>query len=452
MEDPVGKSTSTRLGQILLDKGLVTTEQLDIAIKEQQKRRQLLDPFDVNLGVNSSLGEILIELGFIDRLQLKRGLNWQLMLRKMAIVMSFCAPLMTVSYGAAAAGTPRPSFTAYASSSSSVAPKINPGFTKTSSSASSAPAIGVPKSSSSSVASVKSSSSSSSKASSVVSSIGKSSDASTLDTVAPEMPETITVVAALYDRVHLTWVTATDDVAVTRYKVYRDQVQIDTLDSTENGYFDFNVAPGKTYLYGVSAGDDAGNWSAIKSVFVQTAAAPDSGSQTSSARSSTSSIRASSSSVPANVTSSSSSSVSSTPSSIASSVSSAPAIVSSSSSSSKAASSSSSSKAAVSSSSSSAASAASTIGLQTWVVAGPVSFNWIAPNLRENGSTLDITEVGGYELRYRKTTENSYTYITVNDAWTNYYNFAWLEGTYIFQIAAFDKNGLYSNFVDLTPR
>lgn len=85
-------------------------------------------------------------------------------------------------------------------------------------------------------------------------------------------------------------------------------------------------------------------------------------------------------------------------------------------------------------------------------MAGPVSFNWIAPNLRENGSTLDITEVGGYELRYRKTTENSYTYITINDAWTNYYNFAWLEGTYIFQIAAFDKNGLYSNFVDLTPR
>ena len=65
---------------------------------------------------------------------------------------------------------------------------------------------------------------------------------------------------------------------------------------------------------------------------------------------------------------------------------------------------------------------------------------------------LDITEVGGYELRYRKIADNAYTYVTINDAWTNTYNFPWLEGNYVFQIAAFDKNGLYSNFVDLAPK
>jgi hypothetical protein len=462
MEDPaVSKSTSTRLGQILLDKGLVTTEQLDIAIKEQQKRRQLLDPFDANLGVNSSLGEILIELGFIDRLQLKRGLNWQLMLRKMAIVMSFCAPLMTVSYGAAAAtfgATPRPTFTA--TSSSSVAPKANPTFTKTSSSASSAPAVlvvdndagssssddstpePIPVSSAASTSSRTSSiksSSSSSKASSVASSV-RSSVASEsfagLDTTAPKMPEKITVDAALYDRVQLSWNDATDEAGVTRYKIYRDQVQIDTLDAYQTEYVDFNIAPGKTYLYGISAGDDAGNWSVIKSVFAQTAATQ---SNTSGQVSSTA-ISASGNSSSKAVSSSTSSKAS-----VASSTGSskAPSSVTSNSSS-KAAS----SVVSNASSSKASSSAASSSGI---AVAGPVNFNWTPPILRENGNPLDITEVGGYELRYRKVTDINFIYVTVNDAWKNYYNFTWLEGTFVFQIAAFDKNGNYSSFVDIAP-
>jgi hypothetical protein len=467
----VNKTTSTRLGQILLEKGLVTTEQLDIAVKEQYKRRHELDAFDESLGVKTSLGEILIELGFIDRLQLKRGLSWQLKLRKMAIVMSFCAPLMTATYGAAAATSgfgPRPTFTA---SSSSVAPTQNPSFTKTSSSASSAPSKSVvdndpidlsssdnkplplPASSASSVASsvpasIVKSSSSSSKASvfavSSSKSSGVSSNSSGVDSLAPKVPEKITVVEALSDHVQLSWVAATDNIAVTRYKIYRDQVQIDTLEGSQLGYFDFGVAPGKTYLYGISAGDEAGNWSAIKSVFAQTASVPlDStvGSPASSSESSVPSVVVSSSSKPATFTPTSSSSVSSKASSAAvSSSSSAPAKVSSSSSSS-------SSKAASTSSSSSVAA-----GLKTSTVAGPVSFSWTAPSLRENGSTLDITEVGGYELRYRKVADNTYTYVTINDAWTNTYNFAWLEGTYLFQIAAFDKNGLYSNFIDIAPK
>ncbi|GGY84768.1 hypothetical protein GCM10011613_32250 [Cellvibrio zantedeschiae] len=464
----MNKSTATRLGQILLEKGLITAEQLDIAIKEQQKRRQLLDPFDSNLGVNSSLGEILIELGFIDRLQLKRGLNWQLMLRKMAIVMSFCAPLMTASVGAAAGTTFRPSFTAEASSSSAAA-KVTPGFTVKSSSASSAPvnvdgadfesssSINANESksqplpvlssaaSSSSRSSLKSSSSSSSKASAVVSSLSKSSSSSSktssLDVASPKMPDKITVAAAFSDQVQLEWLSATDNVEVVSYKIYRDQVQIDTVDGSQNSYFDFNVAAGKTYLYGVSAGDAAGNWSVIKSVFVQTASVPlESGSQVSSAPSSVTS-----SSVAAVSSSGAKSSVASSASS-ASSKSSAPVTSSSKSSVSSISTSSVSSKA------SSSSSSVSGLGVKSVTVEGPVNFNWVAPNLRENGNNLDITEVGGYELRYRKLTDVAYTYVTINDAWKNYYNFSWLAGTYVFQVAAFDKNGLYSNFVDIAPQ
>ena len=75
--------------------------------------------------------------------------------------------------------------------------------------------------------------------------------------------------------------------------------------------------------------------------------------------------------------------------------------------------------------------------------------SWIAPNLREDGSILDITELGGYELRYKLLADTDFTYISINDPWTNLYSFSWLEGNYIFQIAAFDKNGLYSNFVNI---
>lgn len=126
-----------------------------------------------------------------------------------------------------------------------------------------------------------------------------------------------------------------------------------------------------------------------------------------------------------------------------SSVSSAPSV---SSSSPAAVSSSSSSKAAVSSSSSSLSNSSASSAQS---VAGPVGLSWAPPDKRENGEYLNITDVGGYEIRYKKATDTKYTYISITDAWTNTYNFAWLEGDYVFQIAAFDKNGVYSPFVDI---
>jgi len=85
-------------------------------------------------------------------------------------------------------------------------------------------------------------------------------------------------------------------------------------------------------------------------------------------------------------------------------------------------------------------------------VAGPVALSWVAPVQRENGTTLDITELGGYEIRYKKESDSDYTYVTIKDAWTDKYSFNWLEGSYVFQIAAFDKNGNYSSFADIQPK
>lgn len=147
-------------------------------------------------------------------------------------------------------------------------------------------------------------------------------------------------------------------------------------------------------------------------------------------------------SVPSNTepVSSSSSSVSSVASSTSSQTSSAPVVSSSSSSS---------SAAPVSSSSSS--SATSSLGSEGSAVAGPVYLRWNIPSLREDGTTLDISELGGYEVRYRLLSDTEYTYVSVENAYTNELNLAWLEGTYVFEVAAFDKNGLYSRFIKIAP-
>ncbi len=84
-------------------------------------------------------------------------------------------------------------------------------------------------------------------------------------------------------------------------------------------------------------------------------------------------------------------------------------------------------------------------------MAGSVIFNWNIPTRRENGEPLYSNELGGYELRYRKLPSTEFTYVTI-EAWKNEHIFAWLEGTYEFEIAAFDINGLYSHFVPLPPR
>ena len=94
----------------------------------------------------------------------------------------------------------------------------------------------------------------------------------------------------------------------------------------------------------------------------------------------------------------------------------------------------------------------STTSVVSAQIIGPVAISWGIPKLRENGSGMDITELGGYQLRYKLLSDSEFTYITINDPWTTTYNFSWLDGNYIFQIAAFDKNGQYSDFVNILEK
>src|SRR5690606_39455835 len=82
---------STRLGDLLIERGTITRQQLRRAIEIQQQRLLNAQQGEDD-GSHKELGEILIELGFINRSQLSSGLTWQRKLRKTTMVMAFIAP------------------------------------------------------------------------------------------------------------------------------------------------------------------------------------------------------------------------------------------------------------------------------------------------------------------------------------------------------------------------
>lgn len=82
------------------------------------------------------------------------------------------------------------------------------------------------------------------------------------------------------------------------------------------------------------------------------------------------------------------------------------------------------------------------------VVTGGATLKWTPPTQRENGAALSASEIGGYEIRYRTVLENSYTYKKVDKS-ANQTIITGLSGDYIFEIAVFDSNNTYSDFVTI---
>lgn len=254
---------STRLGDLLVERGTLTRHQLMRAIETQQERL-FKAQHDEDDGSHKELGEILIELGFINRSQLDSGLTWQRKLRKTTLVMAFIAPLLTAACGGGASGSTNDNNTQ--SNAVSSQPIQSPDST---------PKPGVQSSSSSSQQSLSSS--------------------------------------------------------------------------------------------------------------AQTSSAPAAASSSSAALSSA------------------------------------------------------------------ASSQASSTAQQTGPLDGPAVIYWSIPTQRENGDYLDITEIGGYELRYKLKSEEDFTRVNIDSGFTDTYYFDYLQGDYEFEIATFDVNGLYSKFVSIHP-
>lgn len=558
----------TRLGDILLEKGLLTGSQLQEAVREQQRRREYIDANDKVAFEATSLGEVLIDLGYINRQQLKRGLNWQLYLRNMTLVMSLCAPLMTISAGAAASSSSSSSRSSAASAQSTVhelpitlqaedytsmygiqtenttdvgggknVAYIHAGDWLSYSDS----AINVPVTGNYKVTyRVASPSGGGSFA------LHEADNSIQYDTVQVpttggsqkwvDVERTITLTAGVH-KLGITALARGSGYNINWFKIeykgqplpttiqaedYSSMLGVQAENTTDvgggknvgyihtgdwmsyastwidipstgsyrvtyrvaspggGGSFSFHEADGSaqydtvlvpntggsqkwvdvvrtvnlsagTHKFGITAlARGAGyniNWFKIETDAGVPIAPPPSPSSSSSIASSMVSVSSSSSSSAAAQTSSavSSAAPSSVPSSVASSSSSAPA-----SSPASAISSSSSSSPAVVSSASSMSSSSSSASSNIVTVAGSVLFTWNIPTKRENGEPLYSNELGGYELRYRKLPSMEFTYITI-EAWKTEHIFAWLEGTYEFEIAAFDVNGLYSHFVPLPP-
>ncbi len=76
---------------------------------------------------------------------------------------------------------------------------------------------------------------------------------------------------------------------------------------------------------------------------------------------------------------------------------------------------------------------------------------WETPRERENGEYLDVTEIGGYDIRYKRKSAQQYIYVTIHDGYADAYYFEYLQGEYEFEIATFDTSGLYSSYVRINP-
>lgn len=79
----------------------------------------------------------------------------------------------------------------------------------------------------------------------------------TTDTAPPTTPQNLSATTISTTQIDLSWTSSSDDIAVTGYKIYRDNNQIAIV--TSPSYQDKNLSPNTTYIYRVSAYDAAGN-------------------------------------------------------------------------------------------------------------------------------------------------------------------------------------------------
>jgi len=96
------------------------------------------------------------------------------------------------------------------------------------------------------------------------------------DTTTPTVPTGLGLVSATTNQINIAWNSSTDDVAVTGYKVYRNNVYMMTV--TTPAYYNAGLPTGTTYNYQISAVDAAGNesaWTAALSAATLTIAQTD---------------------------------------------------------------------------------------------------------------------------------------------------------------------------------
>lgn len=202
----------------------------------------------------------------------------------------------------------------------------------------------------------------------------------------------------------LIWEHAVDDIGMHSYKIYRNDQLVATLDYPMTKYADNNLPSGSTYTYTITALDMSGNLSPSSEPLTIHTLAPINYSSSSASTTSQQSI---------------SSVVSSTPISSVSSIS-----VSS---------------RAISSNSTSSA------------MSRPIlKLSWSHPTKRENGSFFELNEIGGYEIRFKQNPTSRYTYLTLSGNHITSYSTNLIPTSSTVEIAVYDTNGFFSDFVSIS--
>lgn len=78
------------------------------------------------------------------------------------------------------------------------------------------------------------------------------------------------------------------------------------------------------------------------------------------------------------------------------------------------------------------------------------TLSWDIPTERENGSALPLSEIGGYEIVYRKADSTEYQLLVIDDHTAQSTTINDLTtGEYEFKIASFDSTGMYGQYSSL---
>lgn len=308
---------------------------------------------------------------------------------------------------------PTPSSNATQASSSSVADISSESSSQTSSSSIE---------SSSSLANVKNSSSSEtySRASRASSSSSQESSEAPRQDIPPTKPTTPAIVLISNRNIGLSWGPASDETGISSYEILRNGAHIATTTAETLDFEDKGLVPDTTYNYAIRAVDTIGHRSpSTTPINAKTLAEIASSSSSLSSMQRSSSINSSSYNSNSSRNSSYSSKTNST-----------------------------SSKATSSSSNSTSLPKSSQHASST--AAGMVNLTWDIPNQREDGSFLELYEIGGYELRHKPSGSTTFISRVIANATTRNFTLT-ASRSDIFEIAAYDRNGLYSKFVKITP-
>jgi hypothetical protein len=79
-----------------------------------------------------------------------------------------------------------------------------------------------------------------------------------------------------------------------------------------------------------------------------------------------------------------------------------------------------------------------------------VTIQWNHPTERENESFFELDQIGGYEIRVRSSNSSSYSYYNISGNQTTSYVLNNYLNTMTIEIAVYDKQGLYSQFVTVS--